>query len=594
MAGNRVARVFDRLIGLETEYALRVRPWDRLAPRPSRFRVYEQVIEALGQRIPVAAARHFKEGVFLANGGAVWFEAERPSAGGGLIEGSTPECRSPRDVLVYQRAQDRLLAESARESRFAGLVCLIKNDRDGRDNIYGAQENYEEVLAQGLDLFLWRLGLLLLFPIAVATWLAILGCVIGTLAYFGVAGLAYVAAWGLRGNRQSLAIVLFGRDLAEGRSTCLCVPVWLESALQVVTRAVTAPLAAALYVLLRVSAFRRVRRQLLPFLLTRPIWAGAGMVDASGRFLLSDKGPSINCVLGFGGMFFDRPVFTMGHFFKAMYAEAWFSPREYFHLFASRHRLQIGLGDSNMCEPAEYLRVGATLLVLDAIDAGMLEDCPVVRRPIQALRAVCQDLSLRSRIALKGNRAATALEIQRFYHAACLAFLNGQDRVPAEALEVLSLWGRTLDALQEAADRGQPPSALFGSVDWVTKKHLLDRAASEANWSARKKIDIRYHELSPGGYYEMLKAAGGAVCLVTPAELDRATRNAPAGTPATMRGRYIREFARGQELLQVNWKTVTIGRGWGARVIRLARYGREAAAQARGRRRRPRYLDTEP
>ena len=36
------------------------------------------------------------------------FEAERPAAGGGLIEGATPECRGPREVLVYQRAQDRL------------------------------------------------------------------------------------------------------------------------------------------------------------------------------------------------------------------------------------------------------------------------------------------------------------------------------------------------------------------------------------------------------------------------------------------------------------------------------------------------------
>ena len=55
-------------------------------------------------------ARHFKEGVFLANGGAAWFETERVASGGGLFEGSTPECCSPRQLLVYQRAQDALFA----------------------------------------------------------------------------------------------------------------------------------------------------------------------------------------------------------------------------------------------------------------------------------------------------------------------------------------------------------------------------------------------------------------------------------------------------------------------------------------------------
>ena len=34
-------------------------------------------------------------------------------------------------------------------------------------------------------------------------------------------------------------------------------------------------------------------------------------------------------------------LFTMGHFFKAMCGEGWFSLREYFELFSRRHRLQI-------------------------------------------------------------------------------------------------------------------------------------------------------------------------------------------------------------------------------------------------------------
>lgn len=33
--------------------------------------------------------------------GGAWFETERPAVGGGLVEGSTPECRSPRQLLIW-------------------------------------------------------------------------------------------------------------------------------------------------------------------------------------------------------------------------------------------------------------------------------------------------------------------------------------------------------------------------------------------------------------------------------------------------------------------------------------------------------------
>ena len=96
---------------------------------------------------------------------------------------------------------------------------------------------------------------------------------------------------------------------------------------------------------------------------------------------------------------------------------------------------------------------------------------------------------------------------------------------------------------------------------------------------ARKKIDLRYHELSEDGYHQRLSEAG---LVETPcgqawlndAELDRAMRTPPPDSPATMRGHFIREFADGNESLRVNWKRVTIGQGRSRRVIRLRRYRR--------------------
>src|SRR5581483_2439289 len=114
----------------------------------------------------------------------------------------------------------------------------------------------------------------------------------------------------------------------------------------------------------------------------------------------------------------------LGHFFKAVYADAWLAPQQYLRLFAARQRLQISLGDSNLADAAEYLRVGTTLLMLDAIEAGEMPIAPRVLRPIRSLRTLCSDPSLSARIPLAGGQAASALEIQRFYLEACRRFLE--------------------------------------------------------------------------------------------------------------------------------------------------------------------------
>jgi proteasome accessory factor A len=160
--------------------------------------------------------------------------------------------------------------------------------------------------------------------------------------------------------------------------------------------------------------------------------------------------------------------------------------------------------------------------------------------------------------------------------AACQQFLARRPDAPAEAHEVVAAWEEVLDALEQLQLSGDLPPSLIGTVDWVTKKQLLDEAGRNTSWEARKKIDICYHELSPLGYFQMLQAAGLAASFASPQELERAVRTPPANSPATMRGHYIREFSSDEEELSVNWKYVVIGRGFGSKSIRLARYDRPA------------------
>jgi Pup amidohydrolase len=573
MVANSVA-ILDRLVGLETEYAIRFHPREEGTASPSRFHLYQALIARLKRHVLTAPARHIKEGVFLANGGAVWFETDRPAGGGGLIEGSTPECRGPLQVVRYQRAQDQLLSQCARLADVEGDFTLIKNDRDAPGNTYGAQENYEAIVGTGWSLWCWRVGLILLVPLVILTLLGVLLTVVAFLIYLGLAALVCLPLRWFTSQPRRVALALFGRDLVEGRETGCPVPAWLEGVLISLTRLIQAPLAVCLTGLIGATVFRRTRRELLPFLVSRCLIAGAGTVDAENHFQLADKAPAVNCVLSLGAFASDRPVFAFGHFIKTLCVESVCAPREFFLMFRARQRLQISLGDSNMSETAEFLRVGTTALVLDVIEAGELPPLARMPRPIEALHRFCSDPTLTCAVRLRNGQRVTALQLQRFYLAACQQFLARRPDAPEEALEVAAAWEEVLDALEQLQLSGEAPPALIGTVDWVTKRQLVDEAGRDTPWAARKKIDIAYHELSPLGYFQMLQAAGLAPTFTSLQDLDRAARTPPPNSPATMRGHFIREFSSDDTELSVNWKRIVIGRGADRKSVRLARYDR--------------------
>jgi Pup amidohydrolase len=382
-------------------------------------------------------------------------------------------------------------------------------------------------------------------------------------------------------DRRRLALNLFGRDLVEGRETGNPTPAWLEVVILQATRILTSPLALVLLLHCRRFAFPHLRRGLTPFLVSRAIVGGAGMLDNEGRFHLADKAPAINCLVGFGGYLHDRPMYTMGHFFKTLCVESLFCWRNYAGLFAARQRLQIGLGDSNMAEGAEYLRVGTTLLVIDAIEAGHLVHVPELHRPIRALRELCSDPTLRAEVPVRGGQRVTALELQRFYLEACRRYLDQQPQAPAEALDILQRWEDAVEGLVESKQLGHCVPRLIGTLDWVTKQYLLGQLDADASWSARKKVDIRYHELSEEGYFQRLQRAGVTQQVVDESEIERAMRLAPPATPATARGRYIREFSGGDEPVTANWRSITLGRGFRAKVIWLKNYARRGETPGR-------------
>ncbi len=559
MANN--FKPLHRLCGLETEYAIRIP--GGATPERTHFHYYEGLIDSLRAQVPLANAALDKSGYFLANGGAVWFEMSSMVDEVGLIEGSTPECRGPRQLLLYQRAQDALFSQAAQVASPASFY-LIKNCRDSVGNIYGAQENYEFPVAEGWRLAIWRTGLVLLIPLLPVTWLGLMLFtviyVVSALLFLIASCLLFLLLVGFVRDREALRKrVLQGQVLANGGLG----NAWIERSVTFLVLLICLPLSAGLYLLLWLTAFWTVRRRLTAFLISRGIFSGAGTLDSRGQFHMFEKACGLNCLIGLGGFIRDRPLFSFGHFLKAAVSESLNTKRRYLRLFRQRQRLQIALGDSNMCQTAEYLRIGTTMLLLDMLENDALADAPRLRRPLLALRKIGSDRSLRTTVELTSGERVTALEIQRFYLHAVQEWLS---RHPGneEATAIVRLWEETLDLLE------RNPEELVGQVDWVTKKHLIDAAGSEVSGAERKKIDLKYHQLGPEGYFAPLEACGACPTLVGEEEIQQAGRTPPAQSPAAARGRFIREFAG--ERLSVNWDFVLLRRRFRKQVIPLDHY----------------------
>ena len=568
--------MLDRLLGLETEYAIR---YSGPGTRPSHRLVFEAIVDALSARLATqdGGRKSSRSQRFLENGGAIYYEYLPKAPDGGLIEASTPECRGPSQLLLYQKAQERMLLEALPDARaglqragFTGELGLIKNCRDAEGNVYGAQENYEVNFSDGLALLIYRVGLVLLLPLVCvsgALTLAVsLTLVITYFALFIVIGLFLVLWAALIPRHADTLERLFGLETHDYIGG-------LMRAATAIGIVGTAPGMLAYALLFRLCCCRAIRRHGLAFLISRPIISGAGTLEYDstaadpGSFGLSEKGPSIRRLVRMTSLPADRSVFDIGNLMKQLFCVMDLELQPLGQLFRRRQRLQLGLSDSNAAHTAEYLKVATTCLVLDMAEAGALADLPRVRRPVRGLHQLIADPELRATVMCSDGIERSALELQRMYLERAELFVAEADATSLEARELLRLWRATLDGLETQ------PASLFGRLDWVTKRALLaDAEALEP--AARKTIDLRYHELGEG-YLARLEAEDLVPTLVEAREIVDAIREPPQDTPARRRSQLVRMFASEGVTATIGWDRVEVRHGFLRReVIRLDDYRR--------------------
>lgn len=208
-------------------------------------------------------------------------------------------------------------------------------------------------------------------------------------------------------------------------------------------------------------------------------------------------------------------------------------------------------GDSNMSEYVTYAKVGATAAILQMIESEVVFRDLTLENPIRAIREISHDTTCRRRIRLANGRELSALDIQWEYLERVLRYAR-MSGLPPEVERAVSMWEHLLTGLEK------DPMTLHREVDWVAKRHLMDRYARKHDLPLSSPrialIDLNYHDVNRDrGLYYKMERVGLMDRIVTDEAIADAMVRPPATTRARLRGEFIRAAKAKRRDFTVDW-----------------------------------------
>ena len=429
-----------RIYGVETEYGIIFTPEGR------KTLPVEKAIRFLFEKL--ITTEHFLN-VFLENGARFYQDT------GCHPEYATPECASPKQLIIHDKAGERILEDlqlyaeaKIREEGIPGKLSIFKNNTDFVGNSYGCHENY-----------------------------------------------------------------LVDRDVD----------------------------------------FYYLAEQLIPFLVTRQIYTGAGKVFQTQdgvHYCVSQRAQHIYQKIS-GTTTNDRSIINT---------------RDEPHADREKYRrLHVIVGDSNMSEYTNFIKVGTCSVVLQMIEDNYINKDFTLRNPVKAIKDITYDVTCKRKLRLDSGREYSPIEMQREYCEMAQKYIE-QYPVSDEHKLAVKMWQYVLDCLDT------DPSKLDRKIDWIIKRRLIESYIDRhgTSWSDPKvfMMDLQYHDIQRDrGLYYLLERNGAVDRLFTDEEVDQAKTEPPQDTRARMRGEFIKLAREHSIQYDLDWSNIRLGNLLNVRVI---------------------------
>lgn len=293
--------------------------------------------------------------------------------------------------------------------------------------------------------------------------------------------------------------------------------------------------------------FEEITESIIPFLITRQIFCGAGKWVTNSKatnFQISQRAEHMWESVS-SATTRSRPIINTRD-------EPHADPDEL-------RRLHIIVGDSNMSETTTILKVATAELMLRASEQGLLKDKFTIDNPIKAIREISNDLQFKNTFRLASGREITALQMQNEMYEIALSLPELDEMLEKPFYKyALDLWRRSLNAL-ESGDH----ALVEMEIDWMIKRKFMNSYKEKHNLedddAKMVLVDISYHNIRRDrGLFYILEKSGMAKTLVTNSDVNNAMENPPQSTRAALRGRFIKVAQEKKRDFTVDWVNMKI------------------------------------
>lgn len=287
------------------------------------------------------------------------------------------------------------------------------------------------------------------------------------------------------------------------------------------------------YQMKRTTDFSKIVTGLTPHFITRQIYCGAGRIGIGQKseeigYQISQRADYIEAHVGLETTM-KRPIINTRD-------EPHADPK------ISR-RLHVIIGDANMSDFSNILKVGSTSLIISMIENGFLDFDEVnLQNPVGVVKDISHDLDLKKVYVTTNGKEFSAIDVQEWYLEKSKLYLS-QHGYDDNSRQVIDFWEQAIAGLRNKKED------LADRIDWIAKLNLIKKYQEKNELTIEddliKSLDFKYSEItSDDGIAQVLKRNRLLKEYVNSMEVQIAISEPPTDTRAWFRGKTVSKFPK--------------------------------------------------